>query len=177
MLCIPDMCRSILLAAALAAGLSGCGFRPLHGHGGGGAQQDLATVRIAQIPDRIGQKLHNRLVDRLTPKGQPARPAYVLSVSLTESLHNLAIRKDESATRANLTLTANFSLVRSGGGSSFNGVAMSTNSYNILQSNFATLSAENDARDRALRVLADEIRARVSAALVNPQFFRTGAAK
>lgn len=176
MWCTPEMRRTIMLAAALVAGLSGCGFQPLHG-GGGGGPQDLATIRIERIPNRIGQKLHNRLLDRLTPKGPPARPAYVLKVSLAESLQNLAIRRDETATRANLTLTASFSLTGSGDGRTFNGTAVSTNSYNILQSDFATLSAESDARDRALRVLAEEIRARVAAALVNPQFFKKGAVR
>ena len=39
--------------------------------------------------------------------------------------------------------------------------AISANSYNILRSEFATLSAENDARARAVRELSDEIRTRI----------------
>ncbi len=47
----------------------------------------------------------------------------------------------------------------------------STNSYNILDSEFATLVAENDARDRALRSIAEDIRRHVAAGLRNPQMF------
>ncbi len=171
MSCIIKFRAAAVVAVMLAVGLSGCGFRPLHGQGGAGAEADLAMIHIVRIPDRNGQKLHNLLLDRLNPKGSPARPAYVLSVSLAESRQNLAIRKDESATRANLTLTADFTLLREGGNKTYKGAAVSINSYNILTSDFATLSAENDARNRALRTLADEIRGRVAAALVNPEFF------
>lgn len=171
MWCIPDIRIAVVAAAALAAATAGCGFRPLHGQGGGGASRQLAKIQIAQIPDRIGQKLHNLLLQRLTPKGPPARPDYVLSVSVNETKQSLAIRRDETATRANLTVTAAFSLSQSIGKGVFVGRAVSINSYNILQSDFATLSTENDARDRALRVLAQEIRGRIAAALINPALF------
>ncbi len=171
MSCKSELRRAAILAAALAVGLSGCGFRPLHGQGGAGAEASLAMIQITRIADRNGQKLHNLLLDRLNPKGPPGRPAYILSVRLNEGLQNLAIRKDESATRANLTLTAHFTLARTGSDDTYSGAAVSINSYNILQSDFATLSAENDARGRALRTLADEIRGRIAAALINPKFF------
>jgi hypothetical protein len=41
----------------------------------------------------------------------------------------------------------------------------------VLASEFATQIAENDARDRALAVLAEEIRLRVAAGLRNPRLF------
>lgn len=164
----------IVFAAALAVGIPGCGFRPLHGHDAGGAPEQLAAIRIALINDRVGQRLRNLLLDRLTPLGPPAQPGYLLSVDLRESLRNIAIRKDETATRANLTLTARFHLRRVGRSNSFRGTAVSTNSYNILDSDFATLSAETDARGRALRDLAEEIRTRIAAALTNPAFFGGG---
>ena len=77
------------------------------------------------------------------------RPRFSLDVKLTESLTDLAIRKDNVATRANLTLIAQFSVVsRSGGSLLFSGQAQSVNSYNILTSDFATLGA------RAMREVA-----------------------
>ncbi len=171
MSCTLNLRVALTLAAALAASATGCGFRPLHGQDGGGTRETLAAVEIALIEDRTGQILHNLLLDRLNPGGPPARSRYLLSVSLVESVRNLAIRKDETATRANMTITATFSLEHIGRGEAYHGRAVSTNSYNILQSDFATLSAEKNARDRALRVLAEEIRARVATALINPEFF------
>ena len=94
-------------------------------------------------------------------------------VTVTESRQSLGVKKDAFATRANLAVTANFVLTptytdRLG---NFTGFATSTNSYNILPSEFATLSARNNARDRALRVIADEIRIRIASALTMPGAF------
>jgi LPS-assembly lipoprotein len=156
----------VLLAA-------GCGFRPLYGQSGGGDAATLATVEIEPIPDRIGQKMRTLLRERLSPKGPSDRSLFRLSVSLTEARQELAFRKDESATRANLTVTANFRLAvidRPDIGT-LSGTAYSTNSYNVLESQFATLSAANDARDRALVSLAEEIRLRIAAGMRNPRLF------
>ena len=161
----------LLGVAVLLTG--GCGFHPLYKSGGGGDEAVLATVEVARIRDRVGQQLRNLLMENFAPRGPAGRTDYRLTVTLTESKSSLAIRKDETATRANLTITANFKLLalkdpRLG---TFSGQSLSTNSYNILTSDFATLSAERDARYRALRTLAQEIRLRVAAAIANPGYF------
>ena len=72
------------------------------------------------------------------------------------------MRKDETATRANLTVFAKFSLLDARSNKPLmTGTSRSTNSYNILSSQFATLHSEADARRRALRELADDIRLRL----------------
>jgi len=164
----------LMLALGIAAPvLSGCGFRPLYASGGGSGEAVLATVEVLRIKDRTGQQLRNLLIERLSPRGRAGRTDYSLAVTLQESKAELAIKKDETATRGNLTIRANFKLVaqRDPRRSTFSGSAISTNSYNILASDFATLSAERDARDRALRTIAEEIRLRVAAALRSPGSF------
>ena len=153
--------------------LSSCGFRPLYKSGGGGDEATLATVEVALIKDRIGQQLRNLLTAGLSPRGRSGQTNYRLTVTLTESKVTLAIRKDETATRANLTIKAAFKLLalQNPGLGTFSGSALSTNGYNILTSDFATLSAERNARNRALRTLAEEIRLRVASALSNPRSF------
>ena len=171
--------RHLRVAVCFTAILSGgCGFRPLYKAGGGSDPTALASVEIAKIQDREGQHLRNLLMAGLSPRGPAARADYRLKVTLTENKTELAIRKDETATRANLTIYARFELValRDPSLGAFRGNALSTNSYNILTSDFATLSAENDARKRALRTLAEEIRLRIAAAIGNPQAFSKGAA-
>lgn len=165
-------CLGLIVCAAVIT-VAGCGFRPLYGKSGGSDAAALSTIQINQIPDRIGQKLRSLLLERLAPKGPARRTDYTLSVTLKEAKRELAIRKDETATRANLVITAKFSLTarRRPARGSFTGTAASTNSYNVLQSEFATLSAEKDARDRALNTIADEIRLRVAAALRDPKAF------
>jgi LPS-assembly lipoprotein len=156
--------QSVARAAAVLAvlALAGCGFRPLHGAKSGAAAPNMAEISIVPIADRVGQQLHNLLLDKVTPGGPPARPRYVLKVTLNEARQNLAVRKDEVATRANLVMRAVFSLSRADDGASLmSGSALSANSYNILRSDFGTLSAENDARARAVNELSDQIKSRI----------------
>ena len=167
---IAPLVAAVLVPAVL---VQACGFRPLHGERAGGEASQLAAISIGVIPDRLGQKFRNLLLDRLTPLGPPARPQYVLSVTLSEGLQSLGLRKDATATRANLTISVNFTLARVGDKTArYSASAFSTNSYNILESDFATLSARINARDRALRSLSEDIRARLASALANPAFLR-----
>jgi LPS-assembly lipoprotein len=151
--------------------VAACGFVPLHGRqqSGAGATVALSQIMISPIPERLGQMLRIELANRLTPKGPPRAPAYVLDVKITESKQNLAVRKDATATRANLIITANFILVNKQDGKNLlDGRVQSINSYNILDANFATLSAESDARRRASRDLATEIQSRLGIFLARP---------
>jgi LPS-assembly lipoprotein len=159
-------------------GLAGCGFRPLYGDNSAVGSVDLSRVRIAAIQDqydptgnvvstaRAGQRLRNYLLDRVTPRGRTAAALYELSVTLRESKSTIGIRSDESATRGTLTMTASYSLVRLD-----NGATMMTSgtrsdvSYNIVSDEFATLSAENDARRRATREIGDTISLDVASAV------------
>jgi len=124
---------------------------------------EMAAVEIALITDRTGQLLRNELLDQLTPTGIANKPRYLLSVHLTESKKNLAIRRDLTATRANLTITAQFKLTTWPSDELLlEGRSRSLNSYNISTFNFATLSAENDARRRAARAVAEDIATRLA---------------
>ncbi len=153
------------LLAGIAVGLAACGFQPLYGGADGQAVTPvghMAAIRISPLPDRIGQQMHNLLRDRLNPTGQPRKPAYVLGIRLSESREDLGIRKDETATRANLNLSAQFTLTATDSGSRlYGGQVNSVSSFNILTSPFATGFSEADARARALRELADDIRTRL----------------
>ncbi|MEK7245705.1 MAG: LPS assembly lipoprotein LptE, partial [Pseudomonadota bacterium] len=117
-------------------------------------------VQIEPIKDRVGQMLHNHLRDAINPRGVPAKPRYYLKVTLSETTRDTAIQRTALAARANLLLTAGFILhdaatraqIFSGSASSIAGFAHQTADY-------GTLIAEKDARERAVRDLAEEIRA------------------
>ena len=165
---LPRSISWLLIVTTCSAMLTGCGFRPLHSPKSGASAANLAEIRIEPIANRIGQQFHNLLLDKLNPNGPSLAPSYALHVSLTEDRQNLAVRKDTVATRANLIMRASFSLVRIGDDALLmNNSAISVNSYNILNEEFATLSAENDARVRAVRELSDTIRTRVAIYLDN----------
>ncbi len=148
--------------------LGACGFRSLYGTDAtGDAPGELATIKIKPIADRLGQQLRNNLLDLLNPRGRPANPRYLLTVGLDQSTQRLAIEKDAFATRANLRLLAKFSLQEPDNPEIvLSGKILVVSSYNILDSEFATLMAEKDAKTRAAREIAHDIRTRLAAFFV-----------
>lgn len=148
--------------------LGACGFRSLYGTDAtADAPGELATIKVNPIADRLGQQLRNNLLDLLNPRGRPANPRYFLTVRLDQSTQRLAIEKDAFATRANLRLLAKFSLQDPDSLEIVvSGKILMVSSYNILDSEFATLMAEKDAKARAAREIAHDIRTRLAAFFV-----------
>ena len=164
------MNRSVLIrtvACLLLLALAACGFRPLYSDIGRSVEttpnERLAMTRIQPLQGREGQQLHNLLRDRVNPAGQPHDPAYLLEVRLDSRIDELGIRKDETATRANLILRADF-LLRDRGSKKIvlRGRAQAVNSYNILEEFYATADSERNALNRGLREVADSIRLRLA---------------
>jgi LPS-assembly lipoprotein len=145
--------------------LAGCGFEPLYGAKGKSVRVDAALneIRIKLIKGRSGQQLHNHLLDQLNPRGASAHPRYVLVVVASVYKIALGIKRDETATRAQLSLSANFKL-HDGSNNAvvFYGTSKSTSSFNIVDSEFTTLSAEKDAIKRAARMVSEDIKTRLS---------------
>ncbi|OEJ64121.1 LPS assembly lipoprotein LptE [Magnetovibrio blakemorei] len=152
-----------VLCAAVA--LSACGYRPLYGQNSVSTQSqaDLASIYITPIDNRAGQMLRSALSHRLMPKATNVKKLFKLNVTIEESITELAVERDASATRGNLTLTAKYSLERAANGQTMtSGSTKTVSSYNILTSDFATFSAENDARSRAIDDLAETMRMRLA---------------
>ena len=123
----------------------------------------LERVEIASIADRTGQLLRHELTRRFKPRGSPGPDLYTLTVSLSEETEGIGLRIDETATRINLSLTARFAVRdKATGLTRFQGTEMSVNGYNVLRSDFATVHARADARQRAITRIAEGITRRVS---------------
>src|SRR6266481_880851 len=93
-----------VLSLALATGA--CGFRPLYGDIGqtGGVQSKLSQVVVDPIPDRLGQKLRQDLLDRIEPRGESGTGRYHLLVKLAEAQDGEGIRSDLTYARVNYRL-------------------------------------------------------------------------
>lgn len=154
--------RAVLLLFILAA--AGCGFRPLYDSApGGDTAAALAQIMVPPIAERSGQLLRIELQNRFSRGGRVPEKRFTLRVTISESTGSVAVRRDATATRANLTINASYKLVRhSDNLVLLSGSARSVNSYNILESDFATLAAETDAKRRAARDLATEISSRLA---------------
>jgi LPS-assembly lipoprotein len=155
-----------LVLMALLLPLSACGFNPLYGvdkTGFSDPQAELATIRVGNIPDRLGQQVRNQLVAYLTPKREGAQKHYALNIRLALSSEGTALAQDESATRYNLQLVAYFELVSLASNKKvFSGQARSIAVFNVITSEYATLIARQDAERRAARDVAEELRTRLA---------------
>ncbi len=167
----------LLLAVLLAFAVAACGFRPLHGPPPApeaGPERptpaaQLAMTRILPLQNREGQRLHNLLRDRLNPAGQPQKPAYALALTMTSKIQKLGIRKDATASRANLILNVDFVLKRARSDTiETRGRARSVNSYNIVNQFFATTVTQDTALNRGLREIANDIALRLAVHFAAP---------
>ena len=161
-----SLSRFIFVVASVFL-LEACGFRPLYGLKGSdfsAVEREFALIEISQMRDWVGQQLHNRLEHLLHPHGQADKPRYRLSAELAETRISLSVSKTALATRANLIISTNFNLASLVYGKKiFSSSSSSSVSYNILDSEFGTLIAEKDARARAIREIAEEIKLRLGA--------------
>ncbi|MCM8732628.1 LPS assembly lipoprotein LptE [Azospirillum sp. A1-3] len=154
------------LALGLSAlSLSGCGFQPLYGgQGVGAAAADrLMEVDIASIPNREGQKLRNLLIDNFYPSERPSNPRYRLDVALSASEQKLALQKDATAVRAQLLVNAPYRLTDTQTGQVvFQSNSRSMVSYNTLEQHYAAIVTVQNAYDRALEDISNDITTRVA---------------
>lgn len=167
MICAHKTFSNIGLCFAFMAAvlLSACGFQPIYGTSRSSDSPVAAAlnqVTIANIPDRQGQILRNRLIDRFYHNGRPTDPTHTLSITITATEIDLAIQKDATASRRQLNLNADYRLTDQQGREVQSGTARSIVSYNKLQAQYGTLASRDNALDRALQEVAEQITNRVS---------------
>lgn len=164
--------RAALIGATALAGA--CGFRPLHGQGGGTAdpvEADLSRVQVAPveaapIDGRIGQVLRNELLRLFDPRGAGAAPLYRLDVALASNSAALAISSDDTITRFNVILDATVVLTGAESGAEvYRATTRSVGSFDVQQSDYGTLVAERATREDAARDLGQRIAAMIAAVL------------
>jgi LPS-assembly lipoprotein len=151
----------VVLLACCA--LSSCGFHPVYGTSDAAEfDERLASIVITPISDRIGQILANTLRDSFNPTGAKVEQRYVLSVVLQTSSGDYAIRRDGTASRELLTVTGSFSMSAVGtAGPVLSGGVRTNSSYDVGESPYSMIVANNDARTRAAQEIAADIRTRV----------------
>lgn len=156
--------RAVLAIVLGSIAVSGCGFEPLHRERpGANVTENLAAIRIEPIADRSGQILRNYLLDRLTPRGTPARADYVLRIRLQEPRQTLALRRDDVISRVAYSASVSFDLLDASGRRVAGGVASHSTDYEVTNSEFATLVSAQNARDRVLELVGDDIRNQLAA--------------
>ena len=153
--------RRALLAGVLLLPLvsAGCGWAPLYADPAAGpAAAELAAIKVAPIPERIGQKLALALRQWLNPTGATVPSRYLLRVLLQTTRLDLGILPLGLGTRARFDAMATYSLVDvSSGARLFTATSHAAESFDIVANYYANVVAEEDARERAIEEIRRDI--------------------
>lgn len=151
----------LVLAACLALG--GCSYRPLYGTAGDGKGVAvlMSGVGVEQQKTRPGQIVRNNLVSVL---GGGSGSRYLLRLVPVETSVQVSALSDQRLKRHRYNLKVAYELadVQSGKVVS-SGASFSNVSYDTVEQPIADLRAAENARDRAGREVAEDIRTRLAA--------------
>jgi LPS-assembly lipoprotein len=157
---------SLALLLLIPSLLAGCGFRPIYGsqsaNGESSVAMELNNIAIDNIPDRDGQMLRNDLIDHLYGKNRPSKPAYVLKITVRSTEEDLGILANATATRSLIDMYGDYSLLDAKGKVLLKGTAHSVASFDKLDQIFSTVAARQDAHQRTLNEMSEQIVNRLS---------------
>jgi len=151
------------LAALTAAGiaLSGCGFTPLYAQQG--VVSNLASIDVVAPEGRTGFLIRQSLDDAFA-KNRGAPAAYQMKLSLAEARYPRGIRIDNVATRYEYVLTANYTLAHLPSGAlAKKGTVRVELTYDSADQPYASISAQQDAQERAAEEAARRIQLELAA--------------
>jgi LPS-assembly lipoprotein len=142
--------------------LAGCGFKPVYGVDSAGkspaAVQQFAAIQIPIMPNRLGQKMRNLLIDSLHASGAAGDYRYKLAVGITEAVVNLGLQQNSTSTRGQVRLTVRYTLVDDENGKVvLKETLRSSTGYNILINQFSSVLSQDDAETQGLQQIADDM--------------------
>ena len=143
-----------LAIAALCTMLGACGFHPMYGSA---LAPQLSSIYVEPIEERDGFELRNTLIDRLNSDGRLEGKKYRLKITLDEATQGIALQNDATITRYNNTLNARFVLSDVQGNLLTQGSQTELSAYNVVNSPYATLTAQQDSARRAAQDMAERI--------------------
>lgn len=150
------MSRFLALALASTVALGGCaGFQPLYAQPN--VVRNLAAIQVTAPSGRTGYLIRQHLDDAFA-KDHSVAPTYTMDLSLGEARYPRGVRIDNVATRYEYVLTASYALrdVKSHALAKQGQVRVEL-TYDSADQPYASISAQQDAQDRA----ADEAARRI----------------
>ena len=151
---------SLIAFPALAA----CGFQPVYAPAGSSLQR--GSVVIDDIPGRSGHVLRKALMQQLGV-GLPGLENARLTVTLDEGLQRLALRPDLAASRTDIFVTGRYVLATSD--NAISGRITAETSFNVPDAPYGDISAQTDASERAIDLLAQRIVSDIQLQLANQE--------
>lgn len=144
--------RRAIVLSLLALG--GCGFTPVYGPGGG-AENLRGRIVFDEPSDRMGFLFVRHLEARL---GLPREPVYRLSASIRMAEVRIAVTSEGVTTRYQILGFVDYAVADAETDQRLtSGTVRNFVSYSATRTTVATRAAETDARERLMRMLADQV--------------------
>ncbi|MFN7003635.1 MAG: hypothetical protein ACK4NW_09425 [Roseinatronobacter sp.] len=154
--------RRTVLLTLLALPLAGCGFTPAYAPGGPG-QALRGQVRAADPATSRDFDFVAAFEERL---GRPTAPRFDLSYTVATSERGMAGVSGLGPTRITLFGEISYNLTEIATGETVTqGKLRNFTNYSTTDTQLATRRAQEDAEKRLMRILADQVAARLMAAL------------
>lgn len=155
------LAASVLIVASLA--LAGCtSYRPLYGAGadGKGVAVALSGIAVEEQRDRAGQIVRNNLISSFGGGGS----SFILRLKPVEKSQLLSTSSGQKVDRHRYNLRVGYELADAKSGDAvISGSSFSNVSYDTVEQPIADLRAAENARERAAREVAEDIRLRLAA--------------
>lgn len=149
------------LLAAACAGLSACGFAPLYAQPG--VASNLAAVDVVAPKGRTGYLMREHLDDALG-RNPGMTPTYRMDLAVNETRFPRGVRIDNVATRYEYVLTAEYVLNNLASGAvAKRGRVRVAVTYDSADQPYSSISAQQDAQDRAAQEAARRIQLELAA--------------
>jgi LPS-assembly lipoprotein len=156
-----QLTASVLIVASLA--LAGCNsYRPLYGAGadGKGVAVALSGIAVEEQRDRAGQIVRNNLISSFGGGGS----SFILRLKPVEKSQLLSTSSGQKVDRHRYNLRVGYELADAKSGDAvISGSSFSNVSYDTVEQPIADLRAAENARERAAREVAEDIRLRLAA--------------
>ena len=149
--------RVLLISIALLA-LTGCGFKPMYAPSSNAGGAVIGAVTVPEVPGKSGHAFRTELTRLLDAEGRNGGEPRRLDITMSEKVNALGLRVDESATRADMIVAATYTFYDLNGSKLVEGLVTATASYDIPLAAYAAAAAQDDARERAGVLLAQNLR-------------------
>lgn len=148
--------KALIWVLALAA----CGYAPAFGPGGPAAPL-RGSIALADTDTRNGFEFIQHFEQRL---GRPTTPRYDLATTIATSSTSLGVTPDGAITRYNLLGSVTWALSDHATGAQLaKGVEQNFVGWSATGVTISAVNAETDANARLMRILADQLVARLVA--------------
>jgi LPS-assembly lipoprotein len=160
---MPNVVHLCFLLSVLCL-LTACGFHPIYATRDSNTPvaQQLNQIAIDNIPERQGQILRNKLIDKMYGKGRPTQPLYKLSVKLRVSEEELGIQANATSTRTFVNMYGDYTLTDNQGRDVLKGTSHSVTNFNRLADQYGSLAARQSAIERTLNEISEQMVNRLS---------------